>query len=162
MDQLIEPVRSRSTMAVRFAFMWSWRECVRIPLLGAILASSLPVLTGCGESDRIPRYDLSGDITYDGKPVPGGYISFRPDGKKGNRGPGASAVITDGRYETGSGEGTVGGPHIAVIHGTDGVPYNTEDGYHIPVGRPLFPKYTMRIDLPKDKATTHVLKVPAK
>lgn len=147
-------------MAVRLACKQNWHKLLRVPLLGAALAG-LSVLSGCGESKGIPRYDLSGEITYDGRPVPGGYISFRPDGKKGNRGPGTSAGIADGHYETDPGEGTVGGPHIAIIHGTDGVPYKTEDGYDIPVGRPLFPKYIIHIDLPKEPAI-QVLEVPAK
>ncbi len=145
------------------SFSSRWKPSSRIwnKLLVAILMTGLHGLIGCGGSEGIPRYDLAGEITYDGKPVPSGYISFRPDSKKGNRGPGTSAIISDGHYETGPDEGTIGGPHIAIIHGTDGVPYKTEDGYDIPVGRPLFPKYTVYFDLPREPAT-HALKVPAR
>ncbi len=109
-------------------------------------------LAGCGQTGPA-RYELSGQITYDQKPVPRGYVRFIPDKREGNSGPGASAAIVDGKYQTMAGQGTVGGPHIVRITGTDGVPYRTPEGALIPVGRPLFAEYEERVDLPRESAT---------
>ena len=113
---------------------------------------------GCG-SDGTARYELAGKITFGGQPVPKGYLRFAPDKEAGNSGPGASATIIDGSYTTLAGQGTVGGPHVVKIVGTDGVPYKNE-GITIPVGRPLFPEYEVRVDLPKQSGT-HDFEVPA-
>lgn len=50
-------------------------------------------LTGCGSQNGLT--EVGGVITYDGKPVQKGTISFLP--ADGN-GPTAAAIVTDGRY----------------------------------------------------------------
>ena len=105
-------------------------------------------VVGCGQQRGPTRYELSGSVTYRGQPVPAGWIFFDPDSSRQNSGPGSAAKIKDGRYETPSGKGTVGGPHVATINGRDGTP-NAE----IPGGLPLFPPYSMKIDLPKESST---------
>lgn len=126
-----------------------WYGIVFVLLLG---------LTGCGKGG-VGRFELSGKITYGGKAVPQGYLRFVPDTKKGNHGPGATATIIDGQYKTLSNLGTVGGPHIVHIVGTDGISYKTPEGNVIPIGRPVFPEYQESIDLPKESAT-HDFDVP--
>ncbi len=69
---------------------------------------------GCGSTD-VPRFRLSGDITIDGRPVETGVIMLEPDATRGNTGPGGTATIDNGYYVTHSGQGTIGGPHIARI-----------------------------------------------
>ena len=115
----------------------SWAGLLPIAILG---------LAGCG-SDGPPRYDLSGAATYQGKPIPGGRIMLQPDAKQGNQGPGSVADITDGRYRTRRGKGTVGGPHIVTVFGTDGTVPTEEDD------KSLFPPYRTKVDLPKEDAT---------
>ena len=113
---------------------------------------------GCGRR-AIPRYDLSGSVTYEGKPVPRGYIVFRPDREAGNDGPGSQADIRDGRYATLPGQGTIGGRHSIQVFGFDGKPYEIPAG--IPgsgpalvnqVGMPLFPAASLVEDLPRASA----------
>ena len=119
----------------------------------------LPVLlgvAGCGAGE-VPRYDLSGTATYDGQPVPAGYMIFASNGDAGNQGPGAQVDILDGKYETLPGQGTIGGPHIVTILAFDGQPYqlnDTSDGPPMlnPMGKPLFDSVSINVDLPKQNA----------
>lgn len=122
--------------------------------LAVLIASVAP---GCGPR-AIPRFDLSGTVTYEGKPVPRGYIVFRPDREAGRDGPGAQADIRDGTYATLPGQGTIGGAHVVQIFGFDGKPYEVPAG--MPggpalmnqVGKPLFSAATLSADLPKAPA----------
>ncbi len=100
-------------------------------------------------------------VTFAGKPVPVGTISFEPDSSQGNRGPGSVAQIKDGKYSTG-GKGPTGGPHIVRITGSDGVPSTIDgrpDGMFLPEGKALFAPYETKVDLPKG-ATTKDFEVP--
>lgn len=126
---------------------------IYLPLV--LLAFSV---AGCGSSDGL--YEVSGQVTYQGKPVPSGYIKLIPDTSKGNSGPGGGAEIVDGTYRTPSGKGVVGGPYIVEIVGTDGVPY-TESGEEIPDGKPLFKAYETTFDFPKE-TTVKDFEVPDK
>ncbi len=108
------------------------------------------VLGGCGRGEH--RFELSGTVTYEGRPVPAGYIVFNPDAAAGNTGPGSTADIRDGRYATPPGRGTIGGPHTLSIFGFDGNPYTIEGGMPNPMGKPLFIT-DLRVDLPKQKAS---------
>lgn len=115
----------------------------------------LAVVVGCGGPAGPARYDLSGAVTFGGKPVPAGRVVFEPDGDKGNAGPAAYAPISAGRYATPRGKGTVGGPHVVRITGTDGVPTP-----ELPQGRMLFAEYRTTVDLPRE-ASTKDFDVPA-
>ncbi len=131
--------------------------------LFACLAMVLAV-AGCGVKGGPPRFDLSGTVNFNGRPVPLGYISFAPDTAKGNSGPGAAADIRGGRYSTPTGQGTVGGPQVVTICGFDGVPYQTSDGPSgrpngRPMGKPLFTAFVAKVDLPKQTAV-HNFEVP--
>lgn len=120
------------------------------PCCAALLLSILS-LPGCGGPDGPPRYEVSGMVTYNGQPVPVGYIHFVPDASQGNQGPATEVEIRDGRYATPSGKGTVSGPHRVTIHGQDGVAFDSPEG-RIESGRPLFPSYETSVDLPQDNA----------
>ena len=118
-------------------------------------------LWGCGgpATDGPARHSLSGQVLFRGKPVPKGSIHLSPDTEKGNQGPGVVIPIKNGRYQTQSDLGSVGGPMIVKITGLDGVPY-TEGGETITDGRPLFPLYQAEVELPK-KSEVFDFEVPA-
>ena len=117
-------------------------------LLFPLALVALPCLVGCGEAGPA-RYDVSGTVSYQGKPLPAGLIMFDPDITKGNDGPQGFAHIKDGRYNTAETEsGPVGGPHIVRIQGFDGVA-----GQELPMGRPLFTDYQTPADIPAETST---------
>lgn len=108
---------------------------------------------GCGgKGDGPQRYHVSGKVTFRGKPVPKGFITFRPDNSKQNTGPGSGAAIENGEYTLENGKGVVGGPYIVEITGSDGVPFE-EEGEKVPDGKELFPKYTTSFSFPKEDTT---------
>ena len=123
---------------------------------------ALALLAGCGGQSGPPRFDLSGTVTYDGKPVPAGYIVFEPETAAGNSGPGSQADIRDGKYSTLPGRGTIGGPHLVRIFGFDGIPYQPDEDVEgppmlNPMGRPLFGNVSIAVDLPKETAVHHFM-----
>jgi len=133
-----------------------WRRIVSYIAAFFYCAMLIPALgmLGCEDANKGSRFELSGNITHGGKAIPKGYLLFAPDTKQGNRGPGSSASIIDGKYKTLIGRGTVGGPHVVTIVGTDGVPINLGEG--IPpnlAGKPIFSEYKISIDLPKETST---------
>ena len=123
----------------------------------------LLVLAGCG-AGVVPRYELSGSVTYDGQPVPAGYMIFASDIDAGNPGPGSQVDIRDGKYNTMAGQGTIGGPHVVTIFAFDGQPYQLNDDSGgppmlNPMGNPLFESVSINVDLPK-KPAVHDFNVP--
>jgi len=123
----------------------------RIGLLAACAGWFVLLTSGCGPSGP-PRYQVSGAVTYGGEPIPAGRVFFEPDESKGNVGPIGTAVINGGRYETRSGEGPIGGPHVVIINGHDGIPDPVEPD-ETPMGRTLFFPYKTHVDLPKEAST---------
>lgn len=113
----------------------------------ALAACGLAIVAGCGEEGPT-RYQLSGKVTYGGQPIPAGSVTFIPDSSQGNSGPAASVDIVNGMYNTSSGKGHVGGPHILKITGLDG---KASDEF--PKGAPMFPDYETKADLPKEDGT---------
>lgn len=119
---------------------------------------SVMSIAGCGKS-RIERYDVSGTVTYAGKPIPAGQVLFQPDSKRGNRGPATIVQFKDGHYDTAqSGKGTIGGPHIAIITArfgpTDLPPESPSSGQ-----QDRIPDVRIPIDLPKETSVQN-LEVP--
>ena len=111
------------------------------------------LMCGCGDSQDGPqRFQVSGNVSYDGKPVPKGFITFEPDSKAGNKGPGGGASIVNGRYKTDSDRGVVGGPHLVRIVGYDGVAASVE-GERLADGKPLFSTFETSFDFPKQNGT---------
>ena len=106
-------------------------------------------LWSCGAGPDGPsRHDLTGTITYDGKPIPGGVVSFAPDATQGNSGPGSTGTILYGVYQTRPGKGIVGGAYVVTI-----------DGYIENTDLPLFPQYVVKAVLP-DKGGVWDCEVP--
>src|SRR4051812_41319698 len=94
-------------------------------------------LSGCGSKNS--DYQLSGKVTFQGKPVPAGSIRFEPDAAAGNSGSGAHADVKAGEYKTRPEQGLRGGAYKITISGTDGVAFEMDGGVMNPQGKPLFP-----------------------
>lgn len=125
-------------------------SCWRWLALAAIVAAA-----GCGPGGP-KRYSLSGQITFDGNPVPMGDISFDPV-EPGIGG--GFAPIKDGRFDTNvEGRGHLGGSHRVHIVGFKGWvdPDDPDKG-----AIPMFPPYETTIDLPT-KGSTMDFEVPGK
>ena len=117
------------------------------------------VLSGCGNgADGPSRYVVTGTVTYDGQPVPRGYVIFMPNNDKGTTGSTSRAKIVDGKYNT-QGEGSkppIAGELLIQVEGFGPEVPNEE------FAQPLFETYTMEqkleprdqelnIDVPKKK-----------
>lgn len=124
------------------------------PAVGVLLV--IVVLTaavGCGRRGP-PRYRVEGSVTFAGQPVPWGAVTFAADASRGNVGPGAFAMIADGRYETTREQGVVGGPTQVRVSGFDGSP----GAEGIPGnGKPLFPDWETTVDLPRADQTFDIV-----
>lgn len=114
-----------------------------------VIAAS--VLTGCyGGNESATAFHVSGQVQFDGKPLPAGKIYFTPDASRGNQGPQGTATIENGKYDTEETRfGIVGGPYIVRIEGYDGIqPPNDEDGM-FPNGQVLFRDYEIKLEFPQ-------------
>lgn len=118
------------------------------------VALALAMTLGCGPTGP-PRYDVHGSVTFDGQPVPAGTILFVP--VPPNTGPGGSASIADGRYDTAENGGVspTGGKHRLTLQGFDG----QAEG-EMPLGQPTFGPYDVELDLPQERSEQN-LDVPA-
>src|SRR5262245_59199772 len=111
-------------------------------LVGAVL-----VLSGCGEARK--RHQVSGTVTYQGKPVKMGSIRFEAEESVGDFAPACYAPITDGRYETKPEDSPTTGRYRVQVMGID-VPRIKKDG---PPGTPwempaLFQPYSTTVEIP--------------
>ncbi len=98
------------------------------------------VLTaGCSKTAKIGQ--LSGTVTFKGKPVPAGYISFMPDTTGGNLGQVKVAQIHDGAYDTAveTNPGISPGAMVIRIAGFDG---KKQKGFS--QGKQIFNPYEVR------------------
>jgi hypothetical protein len=117
---------------------------MRVFPVGLLALAALTVLSaGCGGGERL--YDVSGTVTWKGKPVPVGLVFFDPDASKGTTGRQGFANIKAGKFTTAvDGRGVAGGAHIIRVLGYDGKPSD-----ELPFGRPLFDEHQENRDLPK-------------
>ena len=128
----------------------NWKLC---------LAIGLPMLPfGCDRRGHA-RFDLKGKVSYNGQSVPAGYIVFTPEPRE------IPAPAHRRTSATASMPRTPGWARSAVrtscsIFAFDGKSY-TPPGSKMPLvmGHPLFPPYTVKVDLPK-KATVFDFAVP--
>ena len=119
----------------------------RLRVVFGCLPLCILLVSGCGGTTE-NVVQVSGTVTFDGKPLPIGMIVFEPDPAKGNRGPQGHADIKDGRFDTQlSGKGVVIGSQMVRITGGDGV--NPEA--FTPFGNLLFEEYTVRIEVAKEQ-----------
>jgi len=128
----------------------------RIAIVLALACASV----GCGRPpSRLARFEISGAVTHDGKPVPSGSLRFTPDFDKGNRGPATTIMITDGTYRSVDGFGVLGGPYTVEIRGFEAL--TPEQAQAMTMPKPLFKPYTTVVDLDK-KGGVKDFDVPAK
>lgn len=82
----------------------------------------LGAVSGC--SSEPPLSQLSGKVTFKGKPVPAGYISFTPNIDLGTNGRIRVFQISDGVYDSSSDRnpGIPAGNYLVRIAGFDGKP----------------------------------------
>ena len=73
-----------------------------------LLSVSILVLAGCG-GDGFEMASVSGQVSLNGKPVPGALVSFEPQTTAKEQGPGSSAETdAEGRYSLRTIDGTRG------------------------------------------------------
>ena len=112
-------------------------------IVGVLVVAGL----GCGRSNRLTRYAISGAVNHGGSPVPSGTIRMEPDSDAGNRGPATMLSITDGKYQSEAGFGVLGGKYIVEITGMEKMTKEQLEAFAKP--KSLFAPYTAKIDLPK-------------
>ncbi len=122
----------------------------------AVCCLVLATLVSCGDSGPA-RYELSGTITYKGKPVPAGYLRYEPLETPVNKSTVGEADIKDGKYATLLNKGSTGGKHLIFIYGFNGIP---EPGSG-PAGAAIFDSYATEAELPKESSTLDI-EVPDK
>lgn len=124
-------------------------------------------LVGCGGSRGPTLYRLTGEVLFDGKPVPYGRIEFEPDTTRGNSGGMGYAEVVDGKYDTSGsgGRGVVGGPHVVRVSGFAARPVvaspssdGTQDENAPPAEQPeqLFASFVQSHDLPKQNGSLNI------
>jgi hypothetical protein len=72
----------------------------------AALAVAIAVVIGCSKSDAPPFANVSGTVTYNGKPIEKGQITFTTEGR-----PPTMADIVDGKF---AGQAMVGSNRVAI------------------------------------------------
>lgn len=109
-------------------------------------------MAGCGKSG-VQRLNISGDVTYDGQPVPHGEVRFEPNASKGGSGPVGYATVSDGHFDTrNEDKGPVEGPvRISVTGYTSAKAFAPQ----------MFPTHTLEVDLDSSQSTLDI-EVPAK
>jgi hypothetical protein len=110
------------------------------------------LLPGCSKSGP---YEVSGTVTWQGKPVPIGLVVIEPDSEKGNSGTQTQGLIEKGHFRTLPGHGAIAGPVLITVSANDGVPTP-----FAPNGKLLFRNYQFRRELPA-AASTLDIEVPA-
>ncbi len=116
--------------------------------LCALMRVNFIVLVCAAGCSRADRWDLSGNVTYGGKPVAEGHITFDPITPGTG---GGFARIADGRFDTRrEGRNHSGGPYRVTVVGYKGLvnPKNPDSDV-----LPLFPAYEVEVELPKRTST---------
>lgn len=112
---------------------------LNLSVIAAIAIGSL-LLVGCGPQQG----QLSGTITYRGKPIQSGEILFTGDESRGHSCPGVMVEIHNGSFRTPPERGHWGGPYIAYV-----TAYKGQDT--------VFANYEMHIDLPQGNTTVELV-----
>lgn len=120
-------------------------------LRGLLSGSFLLIVVGCSSSDTAVRFRVSGEVKYDGKPVPHGEVLFTPDGSKKNEGVQGIATIKAGRFDTKGSRapGVSGGPTVVRVTALSDA------------SGKLLTEHEFTIDLPKSDSEQNI-DIPAK
>lgn len=110
-----------------------------------ILVASLALLfTGCGQDRHSDGVILSGQVSFDGMPVPAGIIKFEPDASRGGKGQAVYTRIYDGEYL--NSKPVSQGAHIVTISGYDGTSeVNESEGFESKLTTPIFNPFSKAI-----------------
>ena len=124
------------------------------------MIATMAALVGCSGSDGTQLYEVSGTVSYDGKPIKHGEIIFVPDTSKGNSGAGGYADVKDGKFKTKYQKGVVGGPYLLTISGRPnlGAGEDEAEAVYATGGSKymLFPVQQLPYDLPKSDTTLEI------
>jgi hypothetical protein len=121
-------------------------------LIWVLLLLSGAAAGGCG-SGGPPHGTVTGTVSLDGQPVPGGMIMFIPDAASGTSGPAAQAQIgSDGRFElAGSGgrKEVLVGTYLVTVTGTQ-ISSDSEGQAGMPVKLPERYQYEQSSGIKKE------------
>jgi hypothetical protein len=121
-------------------------------LLFVILCSLFLPLSGCSEKLQ----GFGGNVTYGGKPLEQGSITFTPDAEHGNlMGASNVAAVKDGRYELPVNQGISGGWYRVSVESTEHV-----DGAEGGSEKHLIPPYSFSHEFKPDEKTFDI-EIPA-
>ncbi|UUO08725.1 hypothetical protein M4951_10500 [Blastopirellula sp. J2-11] len=102
----------------------------------------LGLISGCSSGGRLETAAVTGKVTYQGKPLPYGSISFRPEAGS----PAYAKIKEDGTYSLstfGNGDGAIVGKHQVLIVATEadaGVAPANNSGIEMPVTKSVIPQ----------------------
>ncbi|TWU23426.1 hypothetical protein Pla52o_29620 [Novipirellula galeiformis] len=127
-----------------------------------MIVASLTTIVGCGSEGAGPgKYHVSGNVTFQGQPLPEGEILFTPDTAAGNRGPASIAYVKDGKYSTQPGKGLIGGAYRFEVEGFETKAEKDQDGEAIVA--PMFQTFVSQHDFElQDSTFDFEVQVPAK
>lgn len=113
-------------------------------------AISFATCLAIGCQSEVDRQDVSGNVTFVGKPVAYGRIMFMPESKE-KLAPTGEAEIVDGRYDTSlpGGKGVILGPHRVRITAYEQRPPDAPDDETLPSlsEPPIVDGYVTKADL---------------
>ncbi|QDV66641.1 hypothetical protein Poly24_03280 [Rosistilla carotiformis] len=117
-----------------------------------LLVPSLTALVGCDSSSAGPgKYSVTGNVTFQGQPLPEGEIIFAPDTTSGNKGPASVAYVKDGKFATQPGMGLVGGAYNLEVTGFQTKAEMDQDGE--PIVEPLFDTFVTKHEFEHQDST---------
>ncbi|MDO5552223.1 MAG: hypothetical protein Q4G68_00550 [Planctomycetia bacterium] len=107
------------------------------------------LLTCIGCNSKAKQYSFSGNVTYNGTPVPYGSVVFTPDSSRGTVGTQVVAAIEDGRYSLTAVNGLVAGYYSVEVSGL----HNMREGDSGPVADTLFENQRESVEVQPDALT---------
>jgi hypothetical protein len=117
-------------------------------LSAAMTFALASLVIGCGS--EVDRKDLSGQVTFAGKPIAYGQIMFMPE-TKAKLAPTGEAEIVDGRFDTSApgGRGIIPGPHQVRVTAYAARPPEAPDDETLPSldDPPIFSGYVFKADV---------------
>ncbi|MFI4877081.1 MAG: hypothetical protein ACIALR_17135 [Blastopirellula sp. JB062] len=111
-----------------------------------IVALTASLAVGCGQRQSVDGTIVSGEVLFQGEPVPAGIVKLEPDASRGGKGRAYYAEISAGQYATQ--EYVPAGPMLLTITGYDGVEVgDSAEGLHFKMGTTIFAPYHQRLDI---------------
>jgi hypothetical protein len=118
----------------------------RVAWLAAMIVVAL---AGCGGDEPFERYEITGQVSYQGKPVENGSIVFEPQASAGNLAPTAYGKIEGGEFTTPKEQGPTKGAYLVRVNGVDHSKMKPAAAPGEPVETPaLFPEHRFEVEIP--------------